>query len=310
MDDSLSMLSVEPVLILLSTYNGSNYLNEQIDSLYGQTYNNIKIIARDDGSNDITLEVLKSYNIELMPQGEHLGPKSSFSALSEYALKKDYQYFMFCDQDDVWEKDKVEKSLEKIKKLEKEFPNKPLLVHTDLEIVNEKLVNIHESMWHYEHLNPKLNSFNQLLMQNTITGCSIMVNKKLLDLAMPIPKQGVIMHDWWIGLVASKFGKITFIDKATIKYRQHKKNTIGAHGISFQYITKNINNDSILFKYSQQAQAFLERYRDELDTTTIEMLEEFTNIESKSFWQKRKILLKYKLLKQGFTRNLGLLLKI
>lgn len=303
------------ISILVSTYNGKKYLKQQLDSLFIQTYKKILITVRDDGSKDITLELLKSYDVDLLESIDNLGPKNSFNTLLEYSL--DSEYIMFCDQDDVWKTDKVEKTFQKMQELEKQFPHKPILVHTDLEIVDEKLKTIDKSMWHYEFLNPNLNSLNRLLMQNTITGCTVMINKQLALLALPIPVDA-IMHDWWLGLVASKFGKIGFLDEATIKYRQHNNNSIGAKG--FNYLSIFLKFYKIFYKNElylkhlrvniKQSKAFLETYKDNLDKKTIKMLEDFTIIESQSFWQKRKILLKYKLLKQGFIRNIGLLLKI
>ncbi len=307
------------VAILLSTYNGEKYLKHQLDSLYNQTYRNFTILARDDGSIDNSLDILKAYAIEVIPQGKNLGPLGSFSALLEYAINKntDSQYFMFCDQDDVWKEEKIEKTLIKMRELESKFGDIPLLVHTDLEVVDEDLETLDKSFWHFEQINPGMNGFNRLLMQNTITGCTVMINRKLVELAMPIP-DGAIMHDWWLGLVASQFGKIGFVDEPLIKYRQHSANSIGAKG--FNYLSVLVRFYKIFYKNElylkhvminiEQAKAFLEIYRKNLDDDTIKMLEDFSNLKSKSFWQKRKILLKHKLLKQGFIRNVGLLLKI
>ena len=297
------------VSVLLSTYNGKKYLKQQLDSLFKQTYANFDIIVRDDNSKDESIEILKSYNVELMSYGKNIGPKGSFSTLLEYSLAKSSQYFMFCDQDDLWEADKIEKTLKKMQSLESKFGNIPLLVHTNLEVVDEDLQTIDKSFWHFEQINPNMNDFNKLLVQNTITGCTVMINRKLAELAMPIPDEA-IMHDWWLGLIASKFGKISHLDKALIKYRQHAQNSIGANGFGIDYIINKIFTAIDLMPHQKQAKAFLDIYRNILDEATIEMLEEFSTLESQLFWQKRKILLKYKLLKQGIIRNMGLLLKI
>ncbi len=306
------------ISVLLSTYNGGNYLKEQLDSLFSQTNCDLKIIARDDGSSDNTVELLQSYSIEIMPSCENVGVKENFSLLLEYGLKHtDSEYFMFCDQDDVWENDKVEKTYKRILELEDKSTDTPLLVHTDLKIVDERLNTISPSFFHHEFIMPRYNSLNRLLMQNTITGCTVMINRKLAKLCLPIP-DGAIMHDWWIGLVASKFGKIDYIDESLIQYRQHEKNSIGAKG--FSYISILMKFYKLFYKNELylkdmlanllQAKAFLDMYGKTLDEEAIKMLEEFTVLESKSFLEKRKILLKYKLLKQSFIRNIGLLAKI
>ena len=311
-------MNCKTVCILLSTFNGEQYLQKQLDSLYSQTYENFIVIARDDMSSDKTLEILSRNNIELLHSTKNIGAKQSFSVLLEFALKEtNVDYFMFCDQDDIWNKDKIEKTISKMTRIEKEVSNKLLLVHSDLEVVDENLISIHRSFWEHEFIVPKYNSFNRLLMQNTVTGCTVMINRQLAELALPIANKS-IMHDWWLGLVASKFGTIVHINESLIKYRQHDKNTIGANGFSYMGVFKKFykifyKNDLYIDHLSvniKQAKAFLDKYCDDLDDKTIKMLEDFIAIESKSFWQKRKVLLQYKLLKHGFIRNLGLLLKI
>jgi len=301
---------VNNISILLATYNASHYLKIQLDSLSTQTYKNFKIFVRDDLSTDNTLEILNSYNLEIISSTQNVGIQRNFNILLDYALQRsDDKYFMFCDQDDAWQADKIEKTLIKMKELESRFGEIPLLVHTDLVVVNDELQTVDKSFFHYEQINPTLNELNRLLMQNTITGCTVMINKKLAELAMPIPVKA-IMHDRWLGLAASCFGKIGTVTEATILYRQHGYNSVGTKGFKLKYFISNLLRKNIVSRNIVQAKAFLEIYRKSLDDETIEMLEEFSNLESKSFWKKRKILLKYKLLKQGFLRNLGLVLKI
>lgn len=312
------MLLNEKISILLSTYNGEKYLKNQLESLLIQACKNINVIVRDDGSVSDTLRILSSYNVDLLESQSNVGPKKSFSLLLEYTLQNsDSDYFMFSDQDDVWKEDKVEKTFKKMQEMEKKYLNLPILVHTDLEVVSESLNIIDESFWHFENLDPSINQFSRLLLQNTVTGCTVMINRKLAELALPMPEDA-IMHDWWLALVTSKFGKIAYLDEQTIKYRQHDKNSIGAKGFSYIFILmkfyKLFYKKELYLKHMHanllQAKAFLEMYRKNLNGDTIQMLEEFTALESKSFWQKRKILLKHKLLKQGFIRNVGLLTKI
>lgn len=311
----------DPVIILLATYNGEKYLKKQLESLHNQTYKNFEIIARDDGSSDNTVEILKAYNINILDTKENLGAKGSFSLLLDYAVKnRDAQYFMFCDQDDVWNDDKIEKTLAKMKKMEKEFGNIPILVHTDLEVVDKNLKTIADSMWEYEHILPQCNSFNRLLIQNTITGCTMMINRKLALKSLDIPNEA-IMHDWWIGLIASSFGKIGYLNHITIKYRQHGKNTIGAKGHKINILrhilglllsTIKRNNEYITHMQINisQAKAFLKIFKQELDENIKKLLIDFSLIEQKSLLDKRKVLIKYKLLKQGLIRNIGLFIKI
>ena len=122
------------IVILLSTYNGEKYLKDQLDSILSQSYKNFEIIARDDGSSDETINILKSYNIKILDTDKNLGAKLSFSVLLDYAVTNtDADYFMFCDQDDIWKNDKIEKTITMMKALEKTNSDLPLLVHTDLD---------------------------------------------------------------------------------------------------------------------------------------------------------------------------------
>ena len=149
------------IVILLSTYNGEKYIKQQLDSLFSQTYKDFEIIVRDDKSMDNTLEILKSFDIKLVDSTQNLGAKKSFASLLEYAIQNsDAEYFMFCDQDDIWEKDKIEKTLKKMEEMGSEFGNVPLLVHTDLKVVDEKLNILSASMWKYQNINPSSNSLS------------------------------------------------------------------------------------------------------------------------------------------------------
>lgn len=299
--------------VLLSTYNGEKYLKEQLDSLLLQSYKDFKIIARDDGSTDGTKEILKSYDIELLSSSENLGVKKSFETLLKYACENsDAKYFMFCDQDDVWNHDKIEQTFKKMQELENIYGKGiPLLVHTDLEVVNEKLETLSSSMWKSEHINPKANTLNKLLIQNTITGCTTMINRTLAMRSLSISSKA-IMHDWWIGLIVGAFGKIGFIEESTMKYRQHGKNDTGAKNYNYSFIINKLKkfSDINIDKNIFQAKEFLEEYKEQLDEKSKIMLEDFSTIKEKRYFQKVSIIFKYRLFKYGLIRNIGLLLKI
>ena len=306
------------IIILLSTYNGSKYLKQQLDSLLSQTNTSFQIIARDDCSADNTLDILKSYNIKVITSAENLGACGSFSALLDYAVHNtNSNYFMFCDQDDVWESDKIEKTLQTMLSTQSINPQIPVLVHTDLQVVGEHLETIQRSFMQFQNIDSSYNGLNNLLIQNTVTCCTVMINRQLAELSTPIPND-VTMHDWWLGIVASQFGLITFLPESTIKYRQHSSNTIGAKGYSFVTIVYKfykIFRKKGLYLQSmgdniKQAEEFLNMYKCRLNTDTIQMLEDFIYIEDQSFWHRRVILIRHRLLKQGILRNMGLILKI
>lgn len=228
------------IVILLPTYNGAAYLESQLDSLLAQSHANFVVVARDDGSTDRSLELMHRYADRfpehfhvLNSDGVNLGACGSFSFLMAYVLanKKmlglDNAYMMFCDQDDVWKPTKIEESLCAMKNQEGLSPGAPVLVHSDLEVVDSKLHPLADSLFEYQRINSKRNSVWRLLILNTVTGCTAMINESLATVAGPIPNDA-IMHDWWVALVASGLGKIVTIDKPLVRYRQHDTNTLGA----------------------------------------------------------------------------------
>ncbi len=134
------------------------------------------------------------------------------------ALDCGAEYIMFCDQDDVWKNDKIEKTLAKMQSMEQTYPHRPILIHSDLSVVDRELHLLHKSYWIYQHIDPSKDAINRLIFHNTVTGCTMMINRKLAQKAKVIPDEA-IMHDWWIVMVASVFGHIGYIDEPLIFYR-------------------------------------------------------------------------------------------
>ena len=229
------------VTVLLATFNGEKFLEEQLNSLLNQSFSDFRIVIRDDGSTDNTLEIIERYKgispekIEICPSGEptHSAAGNFFKLIELY----NDDYIMLCDQDDCWLPDKIEKTLAAMKKTEENFGNDtPILVHTDLKVVDEKLKIINNSFIKLQGLSPNFCELNNLLMQNCVTGCTSMFNKALLEKLFILPST-VAMHDWWIALIAAAFGKIVFLNESTILYRQHSNNEVGAKNVNdFSFI--------------------------------------------------------------------------
>lgn len=230
------------VEILLATYNGEKYLNEQLESLKRQTYENWRIIARDDGSTDGTLKILQDFKknnpgrIEIhVNEGVQHGPMNNFCKLMALSTAN---YVAFCDQDDVWIPTKLEKTLNRMKQIECSFGVLPILVHTDLMIVDRNLNIMFRSMIRTQKLNySSTKTIKQLIVQNCVTGCTMMANRSLIQICGTIPK-GAIMHDWWLAIVACAFGKLEFLDESTVYYRQHGSNAVGVTPISCGIVKK------------------------------------------------------------------------
>jgi glycosyltransferase involved in cell wall biosynthesis len=218
--------------ILLATYNGQEYLAEQIDSILVQSSQDWQLLIRDDESSDNTLSIIRDYlsryssKIKLIEDNDrHIGAKFNFQRLLEHSTA---EYIMFCDQDDVWLKQKIEVTLKAMRISEENYPNKPILVHSDLIVVDEHLKKIDDSLWSYQKNWPRKNDdLSRIIFQNIATGCTIMINRKAKNVSMPIPKDA-IMHDWWIALKVAELGKIVHISDQLVLYRQHSGNLVGA----------------------------------------------------------------------------------
>ncbi|MCK4792683.1 MAG: hypothetical protein KAV87_53630, partial [Desulfobacteraceae bacterium] len=149
----------------------------------------------------------------------------NFGRLLEQA---DAEYTMFSDQDDIWLPNKIELTLNVMKATERIYPGKPVLIHTDLKVVDSDLNTIADSMWSYQKLFPEIgNDLNRIMAQNVVTGCTMMINRKAKTVSMPIPSEAM-MYDWWIAINVCKHGKIVYVSTPSILYRQHSKNWIGA----------------------------------------------------------------------------------
>jgi glycosyltransferase involved in cell wall biosynthesis len=309
------MLLNKKIAILLSTYNGESYIEELFNSLLAQTNQDFILFIRDDGSSDGTRAIIDKYlqsnsNFIFVDIKGNKGSKQSFGTLNEYVLANyDFQYYMFADQDDVWLPDKVQHSLQKMMELENKYSEFPILLHTDLKVVDKNLKILSESFWNYQHLNPYADHLNRLLMQNIITGCTMMFNRRLAEICLPI-SHGAIMHDWWIGLVASAFGRIGFLQEPTILYRQHSENTVGAKKFNVSFSLKKMMTPILLENNVVQSKQFYDAYGNKLSPYHREMLLNFMKLSTDNYFSKVLIIIKYKFYKVGFIRNIGLFLKL
>ena len=301
------------ITILLATYNGEKYLSEQINSLLNQSFKDFKILVRDDGSTDGTLDVLNRF-INDYPQkitllNDRTPTGSSARNFFRLLSAVDDDYVMFCDQDDFWLPQKIEKTFEKMKMLEKEHGDIPLLVHSDLSVVDAELNLINKSFFDFQKISPERDRLNNLLVQNNVTGCTAMINRKMLMLAKDEPIS-CAMHDWWIALLAAAFGKADFISEPLILYRQHGGNRVGAKNASgMEFIKRKIKdrkktaknyNDAYL-----QASELLRIHGEKMSESDRETVAAFASLKTSSKIKKIKLINKYDFKKNTFIRNIG-----
>lgn len=302
--------------IVMTTYMGEKFIDEQILSIFNQSYKDFKIIVRDDNSSDNTKNIIDGYlerhpdKLFVLPSNDlHLGSFANFKLVLENAKS---EYTLFSDQDDVWSSDKIALTFEKMRKIENVVGREtPILVHSDAIVVDKDNQEVSKSFWRYQNIKPgNREKLNRLLVQNIITGCTIMINQPLRELALPIPN-AAIMHDWWLALVASAFGVIGHVAQPTMKYRQHELNTIGAKHWSMSHIMKNVFGnhgqvrDGILCA-QKQAGAFLEMYNHKLSSNQRKTVECYANLDNRSYIEKVYLLQKYCLFKAGLIRNIGM----
>lgn len=281
---------LETIDILLATYHPKReWLDEQIASIYAQTGNyRINLIVREDV--------------------EGVGVAANFSKLLEQSSAK---YLAFSDQDDVWLPNKIEKLMAKMKEMERKYgAHFPLLVFSDLKIVDEKLCVIDQSYFHYNHINPKRNKPRQLISQNTASGNTILFNAPLRDLVKKIPL-GAFMHDSWVMLCAASFGKIGYVPESTILYRQHNANVIGARKCDFMYFVRKLFDGISQVRKRQyqnitQIEAFVQQFGD----ISPRAFKAICGFRHRNWFMRRYLILRYGMFKSGLLRNLGLLLVI
>lgn len=297
----------------MATYNGADYIKVQIDSILKQTYQDFKIIIRDDGSKDETVNIIKEYEkrypdkVKLVCDNVKCGSSvSNFFQLIKYATG---EYVMFADQDDFWLPHKVEFTYGKMMEIEKNIgKDKPVLVFADYKVVDNSLTEIEFNQKRNQIAAYNLD-FNRLLVQNYVTGCLAMVNKSLYK-NMGDYNRTILMHDWWAALYASAKGEIVHFAEPVMLYRQHGDNCVGAVDVkSFKYrFQKFFDKDTKKAQhlYLAQAKSFYDKYSNELESEEKKALEDFIGIFEQKFKISRMIgLLKGNYLKSDFIRVLG-----
>jgi len=253
-------------------------------SLLDQDYPNVEILVRDDGSTDETINVLQEYstlsNVKIF-HGQHIGAVRSFFKLLELSSSQ-AAYFAFCDQDDIWKKDKISHAIEM---LSAQKNHRPLLYCGRLKIVDE-----HLSFRGLSKVPSRGPSFENALVENVAGGCTAVFNAHVRDLIAGSIPCSALMHDWWLYLVVSAFGKIVFDKEPKILYRLHPNNLMGikmsftsAWSDRIQRFRKNRN----LHLIYEQVVEFRKIYGSYLDDRTKRIIDEFTS-QRRSFTDRIK----------------------
>lgn len=214
-----------------------------LDSLLAQDFSEVRILARDDASRDETPAVLADYQSRQRESfriltGEQTVPRgaaANFAALMRAALDDGRcgQYFLFCDQDDIWHPEKVSALVDTLKGCK---DARPALSFCDMRVVDASLNSVAASFLDYQRL-PRAGGLPRLLVQNHISGCACLFNRAALALADPLPAEA-LMHDWWVSLLTAATGEIRFCERALVDYRQHGSNIVGATRYDTRYLLR------------------------------------------------------------------------
>ncbi|HGC9860993.1 TPA: glycosyltransferase family 2 protein [Streptococcus agalactiae] len=291
------------VNILMATYNGEKFLAQQIKSIQKQTFKEWNLLIRDDGSSDKTCDIIRNFTakdsrIRFINENEHhnLGVIKSFFTLVNYEVA---DFYFFSDQDDVWLPEKLSVSLEAAKHKASDVP---LLVYTDLKVVNQELNILQDSMIRAQshHANTTL---LPELTENTVTGGTMMINHALAE--KWFTPNDILMHDWFLALLAASLGEIIYLDLPTQLYRQHDNNVLGARTMDKRFKILREGPKSIFTRYwklihdsQKQASLIVDKYGDIMTANDLELIKCFIKIDKQPFMTRLRWLWKY-----GYSKN-------
>lgn len=302
------------VQILLASYNGERFLQEQISSILQQSHLDWQLLIRDDGSSDGSVEVCRRFEskhperIRLLSDARgNLGVVGNFSELLSLSSAP---YVMFSDQDDVWLPDKISISLGELRALEQSYGlSVPMAVFTDAVVTDETLQPLAPSLLRYiNRQRTQVAVLNRICVEPNCYGCTMMLNRALVAKIGRVPPQ-VISHDWWAGMVATAFGRLVLIDQAPILHRRHTSNQSATQCSSLRrYLhqpTRLTTHRQWLAKVWLQCAVFSSRYASEMDPARAKLFADLAEIPSRSTGMKWWTLLRHRVRMTGFARNVA-----
>ena len=285
--------------ILLATYNGERFLQEQLDSIFKQTYQNFHVIIRDDGSSDNTMKILKKYKEiyknKITIIEDDIVCKSAIKNFFRLLKFSESDYVMFSDQDDIWENNKMEISYNTLCNEERQFGKVPMCLFSDYKLIDEKGEEILKQVGKISNEQIEL---KYLLTNNCALGCTMMINKGLIERMKKWTYWDYTMHDWVAVLLACCCGKIIYLPQELIRYRQHTNNAIGSKKSWKRYLILKIEdkkNKEKVNGYFRQASELLKFVDDEEKARE---LKKFCAV-----YNGNKITRIYKIIKYGFLQG-------
>jgi glycosyltransferase involved in cell wall biosynthesis len=257
------------ISIALCTYNGEKFIAEQLISIFNQSRLPDEIIIVDDFSIDATVAILESLvqdcsiKVKLIRNNKNLGVVKSFNI----AINNCHSNFIaLCDQDDLWHRDKLYELSTVLEKHEAKHEKPiPLLVYSDLDLIDEKGAMIGKTFYEHSHLHKAESpTYKTLATMNVSAGCSIMFNTALKEIALPF-NDSVVMHDWWLALMASISGETIYSDKVLVSYRQHSNNVKGSTDNYAAYLKKLFSPIIMLFAQKTNYRGSIKQFLNIID---------------------------------------------
>lgn len=251
------------VAVLLSSYNGEQYIKEQIVSIYNQKYSDFKLYVRDDGSSEISRKLLrelkKEYGFELI-EGDNLGFVGSFMWLLRNV--KDADYYAFADQDDIWKEGKLGKAVNWFEKSELDGlirVDRPALFHSAYDVINDKGTIIDNFFFSEDKYD-----FRRSITENHYSGFSMVINKSLRNLIIRGDVEKIGYHDWWAAMIVHAFGKAYSDSEVMALHRAHGDNVTTFNMVTrIKWLCKNIKEESDIHKRACEFErCFGERLKD------------------------------------------------
>ncbi len=318
------MTMLPSVDICLATYNGAPFLEVQLASLWAQTNQDFRILARDDGSTDGTQAILVAQAeahpnrfilVKLPSLGS--GARGNFGTLLAATTAP---YVACCDQDDVWDPNHIAVLRGAMTALEARYgASVPLLVHSDLRVVDVELHEISPSLWRFQRLDPGRTRLAPLLIQNVVTGCAMLANRACVQSSLPIPAD-CMMHDWWMALVCAAFGALAATPEATVRYRQHGGNALGAQRrLDLPGYWRRLREGWFLsdaeFRASidpnlAQGRVFFARFSHHLRPEVAGTVAAFIALQGTGWWRRRWLVVRHGFWRIGALRNFVWLVRV
>lgn len=281
------------ISVILTTYNGSNYIKKQIESILNQTVLPDEIIICDDNSTDDTVSQLNTYTnpqIKIFVNDKQLGVVENFKQAAK--LAQHGNWLAFSDQDDIWVPQKLKKSIDEMQLIDDGIT--PAMVYSDLAVIDKNDNIISPSFWDRQKIRPDKINIATLLYGNVVTGCTVLINYPMVQELFCMEKNDYL-HDEWLSLIAYSFGKVKFLNETLVLYRQHENNITFSEDYKIPGFIDSIKDDFNYFIGKKKflphqfnlAKAFFLKYHSKLSSKQISIFESFLNMENKNYIAQR-----------------------